>query len=120
LPLVSGHVLRTPQIPTTLPTLDEALGTTHTDAGSYFVSIRELAARQTWPVLTIHAELEGGPYTREFETFLGELAYGGGCAVTLHQLLADRLSRGPLLQASLHLAPVAGRHGLLAIQLGPS
>lgn len=116
LPQVGTQRLRTPQVPTTLPTLDEALGATHADAAAFFATIGERAMRQRWPVLTIHAELEGGPHAAAFATFLSALRSRGARCITLSTLLAERCAAGPLPVAELRLAPIAGRHGQLATQ----
>jgi hypothetical protein len=58
------------EIPTTLPTLDELLGfngCTPDDFTSLILSRLENGAPQ---VLTIHAELEGGPFRKTFARFL--------------------------------------------------
>ncbi|MEJ2090633.1 MAG: polysaccharide deacetylase family protein [Syntrophobacterales bacterium] len=58
------------EIPTTLPTLDELLGfhgCTPDDFSSLILSRLEKGAPQ---VLTIHAELEGGPFKEAFARFL--------------------------------------------------
>lgn len=117
LPVVAGQVLRTPQVPATLPTLDEALGDTHQDATSYFRGMLDEACRAPWPVFTLHAELEGGPYAEEFAQFLREAQERGFRCVPLGRLLADRISAGPLATASLGYAAVRGRHGVLSVQL---
>jgi undecaprenyl phosphate-alpha-L-ara4FN deformylase len=116
LPIVEGRKLATPQVPATLPTLDEALGDTHADAPSYFAAMAARAADQPWPVFTLHAELEGGPYAAEFARFLGDLALGGFRGVRLGALLAARRAAGPLPACALEHRPVRGRHGVLSTQ----
>jgi len=51
LPEVAGRVLRTPQVPTTLPTLDEALGDRFETATDYFDAMLAEALLATWPAL---------------------------------------------------------------------
>ena len=114
LPVVRGRTLATPQVPATLPTLDEALGDTFNDAPSYFAAMLEEAVRQPWPVFTLHAELEGGPYAEDFRAFLR----AGLRCVPLGELLAERRNHGPLPACPLYHAPVRGRHGVLSTQ-GP-
>lgn len=114
LPVVGGVRLTTPQVPATLPTLDEALGFSHASADSFFSSVLERAAAQPWPVLTIHAELEGGPYAPDFSSFLERSA--AGSVVPLGTLLAARLARGSLEPCPLSHAGVPGRHGVVSVQ----
>jgi undecaprenyl phosphate-alpha-L-ara4FN deformylase len=116
LPVVDGQTLATPQVPATLPTLDEALGDAFADAPSYFAGMLQEAARQPWPVFTLHAELEGGPYAEDFRAFLRAARAAGRRCVPLRELLAERRRRGPLPVCPLHHAPVRGRHGVLSMQ----
>ena len=112
LPVVEGKALATPQVPATLPTLDEALGDTHRDAGAFFDSMLDAAAAARWPVLTIHAEIEGGPYAGDFRTFLARARERGIRPVPLRELLAARRAAGsPLPQRAMGYGTVPGRHG---------
>ena len=116
LPVVRGRTLATPQVPATLPTLDEALGDTFRDAPSYFAAMLAEAARQPWPVFTLHAELEGGPYAEDFRAFLRAARDAGLRCAPLGDLLAERRRQGPLPACPLHHAPVRGRHGVVSTQ----
>lgn len=112
LPVVGGKTLATPQVPATLPTLDEALGDTHSDAGAYFDSMLDAAAAAPWPVLTIHAEIEGGPYADDFRTFLARAHERGIQPVPLLELLGARRATGaPLPLRTMGYGTVPGRHG---------
>lgn len=117
-PVVAGRTLQTPQVPSTLPTLDEALGETHRDAASYFAEMVERIEPGSFPVLTIHAELEGGPYAADFAHFLRAAAARGIRAMPLGELLAERRARGPLPTHRLTHAPVPGRHGVVSLDAG--
>jgi peptidoglycan/xylan/chitin deacetylase (PgdA/CDA1 family) len=120
IPAVRGGRLRTPQVPTTLPTLDEALGFTHSVADAFFSDMAAAASGSEWPVLTVHAELEGGPYAEPFARFLRLAAERGTDVVTLGALLAERVARGgPLPACTMRHDPVPGRHGVLSTQ-GPT
>src|SRR5947209_1680364 len=119
LPVVRGRTLKTPQVPATLPTLDEALGDTFTDAPSYFAAMVEEAARSPWPVFTLHSELEGGPYAEDFRVFLRAAKAAGLRCVPLGELLAERQRQGALPVCTMLHAPVRGRHGVLSTQ-GPA
>ncbi len=69
-PAVGGRVFRAPELPTTLPTLDETYGVVGREPN---VLADDLVARlrpDTLEVLTIHAELEGGPYATVLDAFL--------------------------------------------------
>jgi undecaprenyl phosphate-alpha-L-ara4FN deformylase len=58
------------EIPTTLPTLDELLGLSDCSVEDFFALILSRLENGTPQVLTIHAELEGGPFQEAFARFL--------------------------------------------------
>jgi undecaprenyl phosphate-alpha-L-ara4FN deformylase len=58
------------EIPTTLPTLDELLGFCGCTAEDFFSLILSRLADGKPQVLTLHAELEGGPFREAFAGFL--------------------------------------------------
>jgi peptidoglycan/xylan/chitin deacetylase (PgdA/CDA1 family) len=116
LPAVGGAALATPQVPTTLPTLDEALGETHSVARAFFTSALVAAGKARWPVLTVHAELEGGPYADEMAWFLEQASEAGIHAVPLNELLTARCATGqPLPRLTMGHGTVPGRHGKVSM-----
>lgn len=117
LPVIRGKVLSTPQVPATMPTLDEALGDTHREAPRYFADMLDLVTPGTWHVFTLHAELEGGSYAADFLTFLRNARDRRIACVTLGELLRARRAEGPLPECPMGHAPVRGRHGVLSTQL---
>jgi undecaprenyl phosphate-alpha-L-ara4FN deformylase len=119
-PVIGGATLQTPQVPTTLPTLDEALGNTHDDARAFFASVLADLRPGGWPVLTIHAEIEGGPYREPFVEFLAAVRARQVRPVTLGALLAMRRATSlPLPCCPVLHAPVPGRHGVVSMQGAP-
>ena len=116
LPRVAGSSLATPQVPATLPTLDEALGLSHASAGDFFHAVLDQTAGEAWPVLTVHAEIEGGPYAQDFAAFLEQSRRRGVACVPLSAVLAAREGAGPLPVCPVVHAPVPGRHGVVAVQ----
>lgn len=58
------------EIPTTLPTLDEILGFNGCTEEDFFSLVLSRLENGTPQVLTIHAELEGGPFKEAFAGFL--------------------------------------------------
>ena len=72
-PTAGGQLFRVPEVPTTLPTLDELWGRdARTPSGlvDHWVGLLRPGALN---VHTIHAELEGGPYLDVLEALLGRL-----------------------------------------------
>jgi undecaprenyl phosphate-alpha-L-ara4FN deformylase len=59
------------EIPTTLPTLDELLGFHGCRAQDFTSLVLARLERGTPQILTIHAEVEGGPFLGEFDRMLG-------------------------------------------------
>lgn len=116
-PIVAGRRLATPQVPATLPTLDELLGFQFETAEGYFEAMVERLQPGTWPVLTVHAELEGGPYAEAFAGFLDRIGSRGFRSLPLGRLLEERRALGPLGACELGHAPVPGRHGVVSTQL---
>ncbi len=118
LPFIEGRPLKTPQVPSTLPTLDEGLGETDSDATSFFGRVLRMARESHWPVLTIHAELEGGPYAEDLATFLVEARAAGMRVMPLRELMAERLSADPpLAPFTMSYGMVDGRASMVSMQL---
>ena len=119
LPVAGGRTLATPQLPATLPTLDEALGIACDDARTFFSdTVRVLAQASGWPVLTVHAEWEGGPFAPAFRDFLSDALSARIDLVPLGTLCRARLANGALPACPLEEAGVPGRHGVVSMQ-GP-
>ena len=72
-PAVDGQVFRAPDIPTTLPTLDEVYGVAGRTPPTLVEHWLGLLRPGTLNVLTIHAELEGGPHLDVLDALLGRL-----------------------------------------------
>jgi len=58
------------EIPTTLPTLDELLGFNNCSVEDFYTLILSRLEQGKPQVLTLHAELEGGPFREAFARFL--------------------------------------------------
>lgn len=126
-PVVHGRALTVPQVPVTLPTLDERLGTESgrsavTAAGFYADVLERLARRErahdVLEVLAVHAELEGRAYLDAFEDFLERVLVAGGAVVPLGTLLSH--ARGPLPECALRRGAVPGRAGEVSLQGDPA
>jgi undecaprenyl phosphate-alpha-L-ara4FN deformylase len=117
-PSLGGREVAVPQLPTTLPTLDELIG--REDLGGIDPVAHLLALTQEGgdQVFTLHAELEGGAFLEGFERLLGAWRARGFNLIDLgtyaRSLELSRLPRCPIVSGT-----VAGRSGTLAVQ-GPS
>jgi hypothetical protein len=69
-PSLDGQTLRTLQIPTTLPTLDEVLGLDGMDGDGFVGRVNQRLRQDPWPVLTLHAEMEGRRFLHVAERLL--------------------------------------------------
>ncbi len=101
------------EIPTTLPTFDEllALGIRADDA---LDGIRRSLHKDDLNVLTVHAEVEGGPYLDAFAALVDGL-----CPTTLFERLVDvarALDVARLLALRVAQATRPGRAGTVSCQ----
>ena len=119
LPVFGGRTSAIPEIPSTLPTLDERLGDprfpTPEDLRAHFAV---LPSEGEDVVHTIHTEVEGGPYREWFRGLLEEWKARGAEFVTLAEL-----ARGLRVSANLPARAVGritlpGRGGTVASSTG--
>lgn len=119
LPVIDGEPVRCPQIPTTLPTLDELLGVDGVDESNVAQHLlRQTARPSRYPhVFTLHAELEGGKLLPVFETLLSGWREQGFNLVSTRTLF-NQLEVSSLPFHSVLMEEIPGRSGVLAVQ-GP-
>jgi len=117
LPVWRGELIRCPQFPTTLPTLDELIGT---DAITEENVAAHLLARTSEPspaghVFTLHAELEGVQLAHAFDQLLsGWKAQGWSLGPV--RTLCDGVEPLALPRCETAPAPIAGRSGTVLTQ----
>jgi undecaprenyl phosphate-alpha-L-ara4FN deformylase len=119
-PLLAGGRSSCPQLPTTLPTFDELLGTDGVDESTIADAVFRLSAAAAGAtpsgqvqVFTLHAELEGMLLLDAFESLLVKWRDAGasiGRMAAIHELAM----RQPLPARAVVMGEVAGRSGLLA------
>ena len=106
-----------PQLPTTLPTLDELIGRPDLNGAEPVDHLLALTAAAPGrdQVFTLHAELEGGAYLGAFERLLRAWQQRG---FELNDLASyvSRLHLKTLPSARITEGTVAGRAGTLAVQ----
>jgi peptidoglycan/xylan/chitin deacetylase (PgdA/CDA1 family) len=114
-PAVDGRALRTVQIPTTLPTLDELLGRVRDLPGALLAALRP-----GLNVFTLHAEVEGGPLLDTLARFLDGAHRTGAALTALDEAVGSVLARGDEVPvASVTRGRIEGRSGWVASQ-GPA
>ncbi len=119
LPVWNAELIRCPQLPTTLPTLDELIGRDGITEDNVAAHLLELT-KEPHPmghVYTLHAELEGMRLARVFEQLLlGWKAQGWTLGST--RALLDTLQPLALPRCEVGPGEVPGRTGTLLVQ-GP-
>ena len=119
-PVYNAEVIRCPQYPTTLPTLDELMGVDDLDDTT--VSDRLLAMTgQRLPspqVFTLHAELAGAPLLPMLDTLLAGWRRQGWELVSLRRV-AERTPLTELPRHSIEVGEVPGRSGTVWLQGAP-
>jgi undecaprenyl phosphate-alpha-L-ara4FN deformylase len=122
-PLLESGPSPCPQIPTTLPTFDELLGSDGIDESNIAEAI---LARSAVPpvgagagpvphVFTLHAELEGLLLRDAFESLLVKWREAGAAVVDMAAVHA-LVSQQPLPTRRVILGEIPGRSGTLAVQ----
>ena len=112
LPLWDGVRIGCPQLPTTLPTLDEIIGL-HEDPVGFVLN----QSQEKSHVFTAHAEIEGGKLIGEFERLL-EGWKRQGYRIVATRSLFESLEVERLPRCEVILGEVPGRSGTLALQGG--
>ena len=110
IPEMSGKIFKTPQIPSTLPTLDEILGDVKPeDAAKYYAGL----LHEGLNVHTIHTEMEGGMLHWTFSEFLDRCAEMGVEFLTLKEAVKN----SELKCCKIEMGFLPGRAGKVAKQV---
>jgi len=119
IPLYEAEIIACPQLPTTLPTLDELIGIDGITSANVAERLMSLTRERTLSghVYTLHAELEGGNLAPAFDQLLTAWKDQGYDLVSLRDYF-DALPSKDLPRHEVAAGPVEGRTGTLATQ-GP-
>ncbi len=119
IPIYRGEIIACPQLPTTLPTLDEMIGVDDVTTDNVVERLLELTREQSASghVFTLHAELEGMKLSPLFERILDGWQSQGHELVSLGNYL-ESLTIGDLPRHEVATGSVPGRSGVLALQGG--
>ncbi|MEI7613471.1 MAG: polysaccharide deacetylase family protein [Betaproteobacteria bacterium] len=111
-----GELLGVPQLPTTLPTLDELIGLdglTAENVHQYLLGLTENALPSQ--VYTLHAELEGMRLAGTFERLLSGWQQQGYRLISCRELFST-LQTAHLPRHQVNRGEITGRSGLLELQ----
>lgn len=129
-PVVNGEIIDCPQLPTTLPTLDELIGLDGVTENNVHETLLAVTAKNDWKdapingfpnppqVFTLHAELEGLrclPVLEKLITGWKEQGY----TLVATETIAAQLARGTLPYFVAEQGSLPGRAGTLLIQGKP-
>jgi peptidoglycan/xylan/chitin deacetylase (PgdA/CDA1 family) len=117
MPVAGARNFRTPQIPTTLPTLDELIGRPEYPIATLIDFYLDRLVPGQLNAFTGHAELEGMQYADWFAAFLHAAAERGVVFVNLADE-AEKFAADPPPRAFFMQGSIDGRSGVLALQ-GP-
>jgi peptidoglycan/xylan/chitin deacetylase (PgdA/CDA1 family) len=118
IPTWQAEIIACPQLPTTLPTLDELMnrdGITLDNIAQHILKLTEVPST-TGHVYTLHAELEGGKWLPIFEQLLQGWQAQGYELVSMQQYLQG-LDIAALPRCEVVMREVEGRVGTLANQM---
>jgi len=119
-PRVAGRAVRTLQLPTTCPTLDEALGMDGLDGDGYIALVRQELRGRVLGVLTLHAEMEGRGFQAVTDRLLTMLRAEGARCLPLEGLAEHVRTEAekniPIVEV-VH-RPIRGRAGTVAMPAG--
>lgn len=116
IPTWNAEIIACPQLPTTLPTLDEIVGRDGITLDNVAQHLLNLTANESpsGHVYTLHAELEGGKWMPVFEQLLSGWKAQGYELVSMRQYLEGL--EGILPRHEVVMGEVDGRSGTLAVQ----
>ncbi|MDP2706221.1 MAG: polysaccharide deacetylase family protein [Burkholderiales bacterium] len=117
IPIYNAEIIACPQLPTTLPTLDELIGVDGLTRDNVADHVLQLSgnAPSSGHVYTLHAELEGMKLAPVFERLLAGWRAAGHELVSLRDYFAA-LEVGALPHHVVTAAEIPGRSGTLALQ----
>ncbi|MDH2918408.1 MAG: polysaccharide deacetylase family protein [Sideroxydans sp.] len=118
IPTCNAEIIAVPQLPTTLPTLDELMNQEGMTLDKLAEHLLQLTATEsaTGHVYTLHAELEGQKWMPIFEQLLAGWQAQGYELVAMQDYLAS-LDAASLPRCEVKMQELAGRVGTLATQV---
>ena len=114
MPQIEGRSLQIPQVPTTLPTYDELIGSQGVTGETYNEKLLSSIQPEQLNILTIHAEVEGIVCSALFKEFLEKARKSGYDFCPLGEFVAE--PRDALPPGKIRATQIPGRDGWISIQ----
>lgn len=114
-PQVSGKILQTPQVPTTLPTYDELIGQQGVTEENYNEHLFSSLRSDRLNILTIHAEVEGIAHKAMFADFI-KISRERGCSFVPLGEIVRGVKKEDITVASIQEQTIPGREGWISVQ----
>ncbi len=114
-PAINGRRLKTPQVPTTLPTYDELIGSENISNDTYNDHLMSFIKPGQLNILTIHAEVEGIVCSTLFRQFMESCYKKGFVFCPLGELVPEDLDSLPT--ATIVRTEIPGRDGWISMSL---
>jgi peptidoglycan/xylan/chitin deacetylase (PgdA/CDA1 family) len=115
-PCADGYLSSIPEVPTTLPTLDEVIGVAGRTPAELASAFEAWIHPEELNVHTIHTEVEGGPYLAQLDLLLSRVA-GRLPVRTLGEVVAELPDVASLPVADVRPGTLPGRGGTVACQV---
>lgn len=118
LPKINNHIFKTPQIPSTLPTLDELVGRPEYPTMAKITEhMFNLCEQNNYPnIFTIHAELEGMVYFNWLENFIKTALEKNYKFLPTIEIAKYYIEKNNLPACEFIQGEIDGRSGKLALQ----
>ncbi len=118
LPVIDPRVMKTPQVPVTLPTVIEWLASGNGDEKSFYEFILRESTIQKYPVLEVSPLYDGISFAKEFAGFMVKAVNDGFAFASLREVVGLRLAEpSPLPRCTLSYGLVEGRRHEVTIQM---
>jgi len=118
LPVIDTRVLKTPQVPVTLPMISEFFSINGEKPDQFFDFILDEISKQRYPVYEINPLFEINLYERDFRKFLENGSKKGIAFTSLRDVMAIRVgSEKPIPRCTLSYGLIEGRRRAVTIQM---
>jgi len=115
-PSLDGEAFHIPELPSTLPTLDEVVGLAGTDTSSLTKFFLD-ALKEGLNIMTVHTELEGKHWTGFLDAFLRKSIESGFTYKRLIEIAVECKNLSTIKTCEIQYGSVEGRAGEVCVQM---